>query len=106
MLNMASCYLRLGDNAKCVSVCSDVLNVSPDNVKALYRRGQAQLALNNKKAAISDLKKAFDRCVVQPFPFWQWLSRLLIRFCRKPYPCCNWLQGAGARAPPYKAEAR
>jgi len=53
LLNCALVYLKLNDNAECIKSIDRVLDKSPNNVKALYRKAQA---LQNKKdfdAAIS-----------------------------------------------------
>lgn len=70
MLNMASCQLRLGKNQECIDVCSEVLSTHPDNVKALYRRGQARLVLKQKDSAIADLRKALARYAVSQGSMW------------------------------------
>ncbi|BDA44955.1 probable mitochondrial import receptor subunit TOM34 at N-terminal half [Coccomyxa sp. Obi] len=61
MLNLASCFLQLKDYKACVSECSEVLKIDPDNMKAYYRRGQALLALQSHAAAVADLRKAVER---------------------------------------------
>lgn len=61
MLNLASCHLRLNKYDACISECSQVLQTDPDNMKALYRRGQAHLAVQNNVAAVSDLRRALGR---------------------------------------------
>ncbi|EIE21179.1 hypothetical protein COCSUDRAFT_48306 [Coccomyxa subellipsoidea C-169] len=61
MLNLASCYLRLNDYRACITECSEVLKTDPNNMKALYRRGQAHLALHSQAAAVADLRKALAR---------------------------------------------
>ncbi|CAK1542739.1 unnamed protein product [Leptosia nina] len=57
-LNLGACYSRLHHYAACIQCCSEVLLVNPKNEKALYRRGQANFALKNYDAALSDLKLA------------------------------------------------
>jgi hypothetical protein len=43
LLNLASCGLKLQRHADVVQYTSDVLASEPNNVKALYRRGQVIL---------------------------------------------------------------
>jgi tetratricopeptide (TPR) repeat protein len=38
LANRAQCYLKLSDNAKAAEDCTACLTLSPDNVKALFRR--------------------------------------------------------------------
>ncbi len=45
--------------------CSEVLAASPADRKALYRRGQAHLALRNHAQAASDLRGALARFAAQ-----------------------------------------
>ncbi|KAG2060663.1 TPR-like protein, partial [Suillus hirtellus] len=44
-LNRAAAYLKLGKNEDAERDCTTVLKLSPNNVKALFRRGQARMAL-------------------------------------------------------------
>ncbi|KAG0704776.1 hypothetical protein DFH29DRAFT_1034785, partial [Suillus ampliporus] len=44
-LNRAAAYLKLGKNEDAERDCTTVLKLSPHNVKALFRRGQARTAL-------------------------------------------------------------
>ena len=60
-LNLASCYLKLNENSKCVQQCSEVLQSNPEDRKALYRRGQAYSALKAYPAAVADLGGALER---------------------------------------------
>ncbi|XP_037871386.1 peptidyl-prolyl cis-trans isomerase D [Bombyx mori] len=57
-LNLAACYSRTEDYRACIECCTQVLDRSPRNEKALYRRGQANFALKNYEAALSDLRRA------------------------------------------------
>ena len=61
-LNLASCHLRLAEYPAVVRECSEVLTTSPNERKALYRRGQAHLALCQHAQAVSDLRAALARC--------------------------------------------
>ena len=60
-LNLASCYLRLGEHADVIRECSEVLEAQPEDRKALYRRGQAHLAMREHARAVDDLQKALVR---------------------------------------------
>ncbi|CAD5112561.1 DgyrCDS1770 [Dimorphilus gyrociliatus] len=53
--NRALCYLKLGDSEKAKDDCSKALEYEKDNIKALYRRAQANDALKNYKSAKDDL---------------------------------------------------
>ena len=61
MLNLASSYLKLEEHDKCVQQCSEVLQHSPGDRKALYRRGQSYSALKQYPAAVADLQEALQR---------------------------------------------
>ncbi|CAK9023876.1 unnamed protein product [Durusdinium trenchii] len=56
-LNMAACYLKLGEHQKCVDACNQALQLG-QNAKAYFRRGQAYLELRNFGAAKADLLRA------------------------------------------------
>lgn len=58
LLNRAACSLKLGDAQVAVQDCSTVLDKQPHNAKALFRRGQARLALKAHEAALADLQQA------------------------------------------------
>lgn len=58
LLNMAACYIQLGDHDGAVSVTSQVLSEDSKNSKALYRRGVARHALGQTEAALKDLENA------------------------------------------------
>lgn len=59
LLNLSACYLKMKlsyENA--IIHCTDVLNIDPENAKALYRRGLAHTELANFDEAAKDLKEA------------------------------------------------
>ncbi|KXZ44311.1 hypothetical protein GPECTOR_69g404 [Gonium pectorale] len=57
-LNLSSCYLNLKQFGKCVEQCNQVLTGEPDNLKALYRRGQAHMGSGAWLEAAGDLERA------------------------------------------------
>ncbi|XP_065193689.1 uncharacterized protein LOC135824855 [Sycon ciliatum] len=59
-LNLAACQLRMGDAVKVVKNCTYVLDMQPDNVKALYRRGRALSAVKEYERAEADFKHALQ----------------------------------------------
>ena len=61
LLNLALCYLRLGTDVKNAVVhCTSVLQIESGNIKALYRRAQAYLALQDFDLARQDLVTALN----------------------------------------------
>ncbi|CAJ1455795.1 unnamed protein product [Effrenium voratum] len=56
-LNMAACYLKLGENQKCVDACTAALDFGP-HAKAYFRRAQAYVELRNFSDAGADLDRA------------------------------------------------
>lgn len=60
LLNMAACQLKLHQYKSVISVCTEVLRSSPEQSKALYRRGVANIELKEYDSAIDDLKEAFS----------------------------------------------
>ena len=62
-LNMAACALRLSDCRCAVRYASRALRAQPENVKALYRRGQAHAELLDFDSALADLRHA---CGLEP----------------------------------------
>ena len=58
-LNLALCYLKTDQNVEAKDACSEALKLSPQNEKALFRRGQAYLALASPEIAIKDFQEVF-----------------------------------------------
>ncbi|GAC98754.1 hypothetical protein PHSY_006348 [Pseudozyma hubeiensis SY62] len=58
--NMAACYLRQSKWEKAVYAASKALSLVPDNLKALYRRGEAYLELGRNQLAARDIDTALD----------------------------------------------
>mmetsp|Transcript_22395 Transcript_22395/g.45273 ORF Transcript_22395/g.45273 Transcript_22395/m.45273 type:complete len:352 (-) Transcript_22395:239-1294(-) len=57
-LNCAMCFLKLQKPEQCRKKCNDALAMDAGNVKALFRRGCANLALGDADKAEADLKEA------------------------------------------------
>lgn len=55
-LNLALCYLKLNRNLDARNECNSVLEVDPDNEKALFRRGQSYMNLAEPEPAIKDFE--------------------------------------------------
>lgn len=60
-LNKAMCHLKLEQWKSCETVCSQVLTRG-GNLKAYYRRGQANMGLEKWSEAVKDLKHALCMC--------------------------------------------
>jgi tetratricopeptide (TPR) repeat protein len=58
LLNQAACHLKLGANRDAISAADKVLEKDGSNVKALYRRAQAYLALADYVECETDIKRA------------------------------------------------
>ena len=61
-LNLAHCYNKMGEYHFAIKYCKQVLDVDPDNVKALLRRGTAYTRIAEIQRAKEDLKKALALC--------------------------------------------
>lgn len=61
-LNLASCSVRLELWKNAVSNCNSALEVSPNNVKAYFRRGQAYMGMREYALAVKDLEKVSQEC--------------------------------------------
>ncbi|KAJ8605182.1 hypothetical protein CTAYLR_000386 [Chrysophaeum taylorii] len=58
--NLAVAALRSGDARRAEAACSAVLEVEPDDLKSLYRRGLARIELRAWEGAHEDLSKASE----------------------------------------------
>ncbi|XP_071878239.1 FK506-binding protein 59kD isoform X2 [Bombus fervidus] len=56
-LNLALSYLKIEKNVEAKDACNEALKLSPQNEKALFRRGQAYLALASPEIAIKDFQE-------------------------------------------------
>jgi len=59
-LNLALCYLKMSKWIKAREVCDKAIEEKEDTAKAWFRRGEAQLALNDCDAAKADFEKCFE----------------------------------------------
>ncbi|XP_048376336.1 FK506-binding protein-like [Stegostoma tigrinum] len=55
--NLAACQIKQKQYRNVIHNCSKALEIEPDSVKCLYRRGQAYAAINEFEKAKSDLKQ-------------------------------------------------
>ncbi|KAL3536457.1 hypothetical protein ACH5RR_004918 [Cinchona calisaya] len=56
-LNVAACFLKMGDCRKSIEECNKVLDANPIHVKALYRRGMAHMTAGDFEDARNDFNK-------------------------------------------------
>merc|ERR1712151_599883 len=59
-LNKAACHLKLKDFVEAKKSCDAVIKEESHNVKAYYRRAQAELGLKNFPECIRDCKKVLE----------------------------------------------
>jgi len=57
-LNMAACQIKLDDAAAALKSAGSALDIEQENVKGLFRRGQAHLRLGDLDLAQADLMQA------------------------------------------------
>ncbi|CAL1129831.1 unnamed protein product [Cladocopium goreaui] len=60
-LNMAACYLKLGEHQKCVDACNQALELG-QNPKAYFRRAQAYLELSNFSRRVRSFAQRDQPC--------------------------------------------
>nr|XP_018904519.1 PREDICTED: peptidyl-prolyl cis-trans isomerase D [Bemisia tabaci] len=58
LLNLAAVEIKMKKYKDCLSHCDQVLKLDEKNAKALFRRGQAHVGLNNYHLGLKDLKSA------------------------------------------------
>jgi len=56
--NSAACYLKLNQNSEALEACEKAVVQQPDNVKAIFRKGQAQANLKNYEDSLKTLREA------------------------------------------------
>ncbi|XP_060177594.1 70 kDa peptidyl-prolyl isomerase-like [Lycium barbarum] len=59
-LNNAACKLKMGEHQEASKLCSKVIEYEPCNVKALFRRAQAYIRINELEKAEIDIRKALE----------------------------------------------
>ena len=59
-LNLSACHLKMKNYPKTIFYADKTIVVNPDLAKAYFRRGQANIQLNNLDKAAVDLKKAIE----------------------------------------------
>ncbi|GMI96467.1 PASTICCINO 1 [Hibiscus trionum] len=55
-LNVAACFLKMGEWRKSIEACNKVLDATPVHVKALYRRGMAYMSAGDFEEARADFQ--------------------------------------------------
>lgn len=58
--NRAACYVQLYEPHKVINDCTECLNLSPINSKALLRRGLANESLDKMRLALDDFRKVMS----------------------------------------------
>merc|ERR1712137_344253 len=58
--NMSAVYVKQEKHKKAVEFATKALEIEPNNVKALFRRGKSYVAINEVEAAQQDLDKAYE----------------------------------------------
>ncbi|XP_065355698.1 FK506-binding protein 59 [Calliphora vicina] len=58
--NQALCYQKTNEQFEGKHACDEALKLEPNNIKALYRRGQCNLATNEYKDALVDFQKVLE----------------------------------------------
>lgn len=58
LLNLAACAIKLGSFQRAMNVCSLVIHIQPDSIKAWFRRAKAALELGLITSAFEDLTQA------------------------------------------------
>ncbi|XP_067620323.1 FK506-binding protein 59 [Eurosta solidaginis] len=58
--NIALCYQKTNDYFEGKQACNEALKLDPQNIKALYRRGQCNLAINEFNEALNDFEMVIE----------------------------------------------
>ncbi|XP_065206394.1 peptidyl-prolyl cis-trans isomerase D [Planococcus citri] len=58
LLNSSAVKLKMKDYKACIDICDEVLKCDENNAKAIYRKGKANVALNNHDLGLQYLKQA------------------------------------------------
>ncbi|KAJ8670837.1 hypothetical protein QAD02_002096 [Eretmocerus hayati] len=58
ILNLAAVKIQQSEYKECLTLCNQVLKVDGRNSKALFRRGQAYIGLNEYELGLADFRKA------------------------------------------------
>jgi len=59
-LNQAMCYIKVNDHVQAMRCCEEALILEPNNVKGLYRRGLANIGINEPIGAKNDFNKVLE----------------------------------------------
>lgn len=59
-LNLALCYLKINETFEAKNAATSALEIDPKNEKALFRRGQAYLALGEAHLAAKDFTEVLN----------------------------------------------
>uniref|UniRef100_A0A6I8SUI7 peptidylprolyl isomerase n=1 Tax=Xenopus tropicalis TaxID=8364 RepID=A0A6I8SUI7_XENTR len=59
-LNLAACYLKLGEHRAALDHCNKALELDPSNEKGLFRRGEAYMCTNDLEQARNDFTKVLQ----------------------------------------------
>ncbi|XP_069759761.1 LOW QUALITY PROTEIN: peptidyl-prolyl cis-trans isomerase FKBP4-like [Narcine bancroftii] len=75
-LNLAMCHIKMVENLQAVENCEKALELDPNNEKALFRMGEARLAMNDFELAKANFQK-----IVQLYP--NKAAKMQIGICQK-----------------------
>ncbi|XP_078272897.1 peptidyl-prolyl cis-trans isomerase FKBP4-like [Rhinoraja longicauda] len=75
-LNLAMCYIKMDENLQAVENCEKALELDANNEKALFRMGEARLAMNDYELAKANFQK-----LVQLYP--NKAAKMQIGICQK-----------------------
>jgi len=77
-LPLAQEFLNRGQPAKCIEICSALLQKTPDNAEALWLLGQAHLSLGQTNACVEDWTRGLG-AAPDRVEFYQGLTQVLAR---------------------------